>query len=129
MYGAHTTLRMVSSGEWKSFCTSPRRGAPSHFSTAPGSATARATTSRTALWLRSAACAARQSSMKRSRSMRSVYKFAQQSSGQFGQRQRPVPADDARAVDPYAVHAERPGVEARVAAGQVEHAALGTAVH
>src|SRR5262249_48188947 len=51
-----------------SFCISARAGAPSPAMTEAGSETARATTSRTDLWVGSRLTAARQSAMKRSRS-------------------------------------------------------------
>src|SRR5215472_5938312 len=66
--GAHTTLRMVRLSERKSFWTSARLGSPKPLRTAPGSDTARANTSRTALWVASSANAARQSATKRSTS-------------------------------------------------------------
>src|SRR5712671_2316753 len=61
MPGAHTTLRIVSESEWKSLRLSARFGSPSALRTAAGSDTARARTSRIALWVESAAKAARQS--------------------------------------------------------------------
>src|SRR6185503_7137444 len=129
MCGAQITFRIVSSGEWKSFSTLARLGSPSAFRTEDGSATARATTSRTALWLRSSACAARQSAMKRS-SMPLVYgELAQQAPRQALARHGAVLAGHPHAVDPDAMNPHRARGQARVAARKVEYAALGPAVH
>jgi hypothetical protein len=58
-----------------------------------------------------------------------VYELPQQLSGQRIDLQRAFLADQARAVHPDAVHADRVGGEARVAARQVEDAAPRPAVH
>src|SRR6516164_279286 len=61
--GPQITLRIVSSSEQWSFCISARFGSHRPATTAEGSATARATTSRTDLWVESALTAARQSAI------------------------------------------------------------------
>src|SRR2546428_5133526 len=124
MRGAQMTLRMVSSGEWYSFCTSARFGSPNPFKTLPGCATARARTSRTALCERSCAWAARQSAMKRSTS-----NMRRSLSGKIPQQPtRERLAVEAHAVHPDAFDAHRRGREARVTAGEVEDPLLGAAI-
>jgi len=54
--------------------------------------------------------------------------FSQQVSGEHAVLQSPVLIRDTYTVHPDPVHADRGGRETRIAAGQVEHAALGAAI-